>query len=175
MVELVVADEARVQEIVTRLRDVGWPLSVEEGKRLAESLGWRIELDMSNGAHYFSEMLAAAGGNPDAFLSFSDGYVSEVKVRLCNFSREHARKDLLSVRKDMAAYVTSVLGEPSGKQDGNAFWELENRGRLWIKALKATVLLQVLHPRYADIERAEERLGIPDDRIPGTGDESDYL
>lgn len=106
-------------------------------------------------------VVAAAGGNPHAFLSFSDGYLSEVRLRLCNFSREHAGKDLLSVREDMASCATSVLGEPSGKQDGNAFWELENRGLLWIKVLEATVLLQVLHPRYADIERAEGRLGIP--------------
>ncbi|MBS3178919.1 MULTISPECIES: DUF6301 family protein [unclassified Pseudoclavibacter] len=175
MVELVVADEARVQEIVTAFRDVVWPLPIEDGKRLADGLGWRMERDMSNWAHYFSGMLDAAGGTVDARVSYLDVDVAEVNVRLCNFSKEHARKDMLAVRKQMTACVKSVLGEPSGKQDGNAYWELGNRGRVWVKVLKSTVLLKVLHPRYADIERAEEHFGIPEDRIPGTGSESDYL
>jgi hypothetical protein len=175
MVELIVADTAQVQRIAAAYRDVEWPLSAEREREIAGSLGWRLDRERARGASYYSGMLDAADGHSDVGVSSADGDVAEVRVNLCNFSREHARKDLLSIRKDMAASVTLVLGEPSGKQDGNVYWELENRGRLWIKALKATVLLQVLHPRYADIERAEERLGIPDDRIPGTGDESGYL
>ncbi|PPF43541.1 hypothetical protein C5B85_12635 [Pseudoclavibacter sp. AY1F1] len=175
MVELVVADEARVQEIVAAFRDVVWPLPIEDGKRLAGSLGWRMEMDLSNGAQYFSGMLDAAGGTADVLVSYLDVDVAEVKVNLCNFSKEHARKDMLAVRKQMTACVKSVLGEPSGKQRGNAYWDLENRGRIWAKNIDLTVLLQILHPRYADIERAEEHFGIPEDRIPGTGSESDYL
>ncbi len=108
-------------------------------------------------------------------VAYSEGDVAEVDVRLCKFSKQHGRKNMLAVRKQMTACVKSVLGEPSGKQDGNAYWELGTRGRVWVKLLQFTVLLNVLHPRYADIERTEERLGIPNDRIPGTGDESNYL
>ncbi|WP_371029844.1 DUF6301 family protein [Pseudoclavibacter sp. JSM 162008] len=175
MAELVVADEARVQEIVSAFREVAWPLAIEDGKRLADGLGWRMKRDLSNGADYFSGMLDAAGGTSDVNVSYLDAHVAEVQVELCNYSKEHTRKDLLAVRKQMTACVKATLGEPSGKQDGNAYWELGNRGRVWVKTLKSTVLLKVLHPRYADIERAEQHFGIPEDRIPGTGDENDYL
>lgn len=175
MVELVAADAARVQEIVATFRDVVWPLQVADGRMLAGALGWHVVMDLSNSAHYFSGMFEAEDMSPDAVLSYKDGHVVEVRIDLCNFSKEHARKDLLTARRQMIACVASVLDASSGKHRGDAFWELQNGGRIWVKVLRTTVLLKVLHPRYADIERAEERLGIPDDRIPGTGDESDYL
>lgn len=169
------ADGARVQEIVAAFRDVVWPLPIEDGKRLADGFGWRMAMDLSNGARYFSGMLDAAGGTSDVRVSYLDADIAEVQVYLCSFSKEHARKDLLAVRKQMTACVKSVLGEPSGKQRGNAYWDLENRGRMRIENIDLTVILQILHPRYADIERAEEHFGIPEDRVPGTGSESDYL
>ena len=172
---LIVVDTARVQGIAAAYRDVEWPLSAERERKIEGSLGWRLDRERARGASYYSGMLDAADGHSDVGVSSSDGNVSEVRVNLCNFSREHSSEDILAVRKSMTECVETVLGKPTGKQRGNAFWELENRGRIWAESIDYTVLLHVLQPRYANIERAEERLGIPDDRIPGTGDESDYL
>ncbi|WP_068495376.1 DUF6301 family protein [Pseudoclavibacter helvolus] len=173
--ELIVADTAQVQRIAAAYRDVEWPLSAEREREIASSLGWRLDRQRARGASYYSGMLDAAGGHSDVGVSSSDGNVSEVRVNLCNFSREHSSEDILAVRKSMTECVETVLGKPSGKRRGNAFWDLESRGRIWVESIDYTVLLHVLQPRSANIERAEERLGIPDDRIPGTSDESDYL
>lgn len=175
MVEVIVADEERLCEIVKAFREAVWPVAISEGKRLADTFRWRISMDLSNSAHYFSGLFDTVESSPDAVLAYKDGQVAEARIDLCNFSKEHARKDMLAVRRQMTDCVESVLGAPTGKQRGDAYWELDNQGRIWVKALRSTVLLKVLHPHYADIERAEEHFGIPDDRIPGTGDESDYL
>lgn len=52
----------RSPSIVAAFRDVVWPLPIEDGKRLADGLGWRMEMDMSNGAQYLKSVLGEPSG-----------------------------------------------------------------------------------------------------------------
>lgn len=69
--------------------------------------------------------------------------------------------------------LSGRLGQPSGSQDGDRYWELGSGGRIWLKTVPKKVLLVVEGQRFADVERGEERLGIGPDLTLGAGDGTD--
>ena len=62
------------------------------------------------------------------------------------------------------------MGFRSSGRSSAAFWDLENRGRIWVEKLAADVVVLYVHSEwFADLERDEERLGIDPDRDPLAG------
>jgi hypothetical protein len=80
---------------------------------------------------------------------------------------------LRSAAHELESPLSAHLGQSSGVQAGDPYWELANGGRIWLKTVPKKVLLVVEGQRFADVERGEERLGIDPGRTPGAGDDTD--
>lgn len=167
-VNLPTADETALRTLVTALAHLTWPTSRETAEALATAAGWKVRSARPLATDFTTGLLAGVTDGPsDATFAYLDGNLAEARLRLCSLSREHARADLLAVRRSMAAVVAKVLGERSGSHRGDPFWELDGGGRLLITEITVTVLLTVLHPGYADVVRFEQSRGIEE-----LGDES---
>ncbi|OYC97430.1 DUF6301 family protein [Microbacterium sp. Yaish 1] len=161
---------ARVRDIVEAFQAVEWPADRGILAPLAAQLGWTVDADAARGVDFGTGYEISS---PRAEALIADGVVAQVNVDLTDRIRnadaaqtkafaEIARR----LRDDLAAVLGAPVRERGGK-DARYTWDLDNGGRVAVAKLNRVVQLIVLQKRYADIERAEERHGISDDRDPG--------
>ena len=164
---------ADVRPIVEAFRAVCWPLDGEGITAIARDLGWDVDM-VRKRAIAFRTPYALSACDATAFVR--DGAVREVSVmasdqvaRTPGTSGEDAARVFGAVRDAVAELLGAPAGPASGRSSA-AFWDLENRGRIWVEKLAADVVVLYVHSEwFADLERDEERLGIDPDRDPLAG------
>jgi len=142
------------------------PLPRADLATLAQELGWRLLSDRAKGMTFLTG-LGSARSRADVVLV--DDHLGEIKIAVTDRAGSGSDASLRAAEQAVLAAVTATLGEPSGALSGRArtFWELDAGGRLVVQRITDRVLLIVLGRRYADIERAEARLGVDPDRVVG--------
>ena len=153
----------------TRSAAVEWPAPRDVIYPIAVRLGWRVHLDRRNGIN-FQTSYAFGSGRADSLLS--DGDIAEVTVHVS----ERIDKEDTGRGKELAEAFTAlrgdleqILGRWAHERRGanpRVSWDLDNGGRVALERLGAVVSLYVLQKKYADIERSEEKRGVPEDRDP---------
>ncbi len=162
---------ADVGSIVEAFRAVHWPLDREGITAVARDLGWDVDMVRRLAIDFRTPY--SLNDNTATARIRKDGAVREVSVPVSDWvtrtpgaAKNEAARVFGSVRDD----VVKLLGAPAGPASGrssNVFWDLENRGRIWVNTLDRDVVVLYLHSEwYADLERDEERLGIDPDRDP---------
>lgn len=161
---------ADVRSIVEAFRAVRWPLDDEGITAVARDLSWDVEM-VRRRAIEFRTPYSLKSCTATAFMR--EGAAREVSVtvsdqatRTVGASAHDVARVFRSVRDDVAELLGAPAGPASGRSS-NAFWDLDNRGRIWVNKLGGdVVVLYVRSEWYADLERDEERLGIDPDRDP---------
>lgn len=174
MTETATADKNRLRELLEAFRDCSWPIPAEASKAIAENLHWTTCMTLRNGTHYVSGMLDSAANVPDAKISYRDGETVEVTADLCNFDENRPASELSALKAASVRFVSSVLGESTHQKPDGTCWDLDNAGRIWVRKCSSSVVLEILSPLYADVERFEAEYGIPNDRQIGQGSEADH-
>lgn len=161
---------ARVRDIVEAFQAVEWPADRGILAPLAARLGWTVDADATRGVDFGTGYEISS---PRAEALISEGAVAQVnvdltdRIRNADAAQTKAFADIARrLRDDLAAVLGTPVRERGGK-DARYTWDLDNGGRVAVAKLNRVVQLIVLQKRYADIERAEERHGISDDRDPG--------
>ncbi len=170
MSEITAASTDTVRAIVSAFQAVQWPLPREEFVPIAEGLGWAIGSNTTNAIRFDTGCgtTPARGG-----VTVDADSIGQVTVPLTDRVRDAGpglSAALASAAGELRAAVAEQLGAPvrAGRgSSGRSVWDLPNGGRIRLDVSAEVVKLVVLQERYADIERAEERLGIPDDRVVG--------
>lgn len=164
---------ADVRPIVEAFRAVCWPLDDEGITAIARDLGWDVDMVRKRAIAFLTPYSLTAC---EATAFVKDGAVREVSVmasdqvsRTPGASKEDAAR-VFGVVRDAAAELLGAPAGPSSGRSSAAFWDLENRGRIWVKNLDGdVVVLYVRSDWFADLERDEERLGIDPERDPLAG------
>lgn len=161
------ATDEQVRAVCAAFDAVEWPLGRDGYAALAEELGWQPKLETSSGVQHRSGYPVSL---PTVRSLVADEAISQVTIAVSDKSDDSA--GLEQAASDLRDAVQSQLGAPSGQQQADPYWELANGGRIWLKSVPKKVLLVVEEQRFADVERAEERLGIDPSRTPGTVDDN---
>lgn len=131
---------------------------------LGSRLGWEVWREVSN-AMIFTTGYAI--DTPRAQVLVLDGIVEQLNVDVTDRRRDPDAEELTSLRRaaaDLRADLAQVLGPPARPNSERAVWDLANGGRVRISTLDRVVQLILVQQRSADVERAEERLNISEDR-----------
>lgn len=161
------ATDEQVRAVCAAFDAVEWPLGRDGYAALAEELGWQPKLETSSGVQHRSSYPVSL---PTVRSLVADEAISQVTIAVSDKSDDSAALSQAAI--SLRDAVQSQLGAPSGQQQGDPYWELGNGGRVWLKSVPKKVLLVVEEQRFADVERAEERLGIDPSRNPGTADDN---
>lgn len=165
MTALARATDAQIDAICGAFASVSWPVGRADFMALAERLGWQLKLETSSGVHHRS---GYSVNLPTVRSLVVDSELSQVTVAVSDKSDD--RSELQSAARGLQSAVAGCLGEPSGSEGADRFWELDNGGRIWLATIPKKVLLIVEDQRFADVERLEERLGIDPGRVPSGDD-----
>ena len=169
MTEVNAVEPARVRDIAEVFGALSWPAPREEMADIGARLGWTIGSETPNSTRFDTGFPtnASRGG-----VTVDDGNIGQVTISLTDRLRDpdaSQAKALSSAAATFRDELSSVLGEPvrsKGGAQSRYTWDLPNQGRIALTDSGGAVKVIVLQKRYADIERREERLGIPDDRDP---------
>ncbi|MBF4566587.1 DUF6301 family protein [Plantibacter sp. VKM Ac-2876] len=162
------ATDAQIDAVCEAFTSVSWPLGRDDFKALAERLGWQLKLETSSGVQHRSGYPVNL---PTVRSLVADEAIAQVVIAVSDKSDDPGA--LRSAAQELQSALSGHLGQPSGSQAGDPYWELANGGRIWLKTVPKKVLLVVEGQRFADVERGEERLGIDPGRTPGAGDDTD--
>lgn len=169
MSEVNAVDPARLRDVVGAFAALTWPADKERMSEIAAALGWTVESESARGMDF---QTGYAVSSPRAEVLLADGSIAQANVDVTDRIRNADAaqvKEFESIARRLRDELSATLGAPvrekSGK-DARYTWDLGNRGRVAVAKLNRVVQLIVLQERYADIERGEERHGIPDDRDP---------
>jgi hypothetical protein len=105
-------------------------------------------------------------------VTIDRGHIGQVTIYLTDKVAEPDANQVAEMRSLAAHFrdeVAVLLGKPAnvrGGSDSVHSWDLPNGGRVALRSSAHVVKLIVLQKRYADTERSEELLGIPDNRDP---------
>jgi len=160
--------DAQIDTICEAFVSVSWPLGRDDFKALAERLGWQLKLETSSGVHHRS---GYSVNLPTVRSLVVDDALAQVTIAVSDKSDDS--RGLRSAADELKSAMSGRLGQSSGSQDGDHYWELDNGGRIWLRTVPKKVLLVVQGQRFADVERGEERLGIGPDLTLGAGDGTD--
>ncbi|KAA9085118.1 DUF6301 family protein [Microbacterium radiodurans] len=153
---------ARVREVVEVFERVEWPTERGALTPLVLPLGWTVDADRARGVDF------ATGydiDSPRASALIVDGAVGQVNIDLTDRIRDAdavQNRAFADVARRLRDELVAQLGPPAREKSGDDArytWDLDNGGRVAIAKLDRVVQLIVLQKRYAEIERAEERLG----------------
>ncbi|KAB1652751.1 hypothetical protein F8O01_16345 [Pseudoclavibacter chungangensis] len=156
-----VATEENLQRTCAAFQSISWPLSREELLAITTSLDWTIVHDLDRVIYFISNL--SRSSLPNAKASLSENNVLELTLDISDETTE--KRELTAQLKTLKQSLTSILGTPDGFDVGS-YWELDNGGRFKLLKLSSVIVLSILQPAYADIERGEERHGISPDRDP---------
>jgi len=162
------ATDAQIHAVCEAFTSVSWPLGRDDFTALAERLGWQLKLETSSGVQHRSGYPVNL---PTVRSLVAADAIAQVVIAVSDKSDDPGA--LRSAAQALQSALSGHLGQPAGSQGGDPHWELANGGRIWLKAVPKKVLLVVEGQRFADVERAEERLGIDPGRTPGIGDDTD--
>lgn len=161
MTELSIVEFGRLAPVIDTFAAVVWPQPRERMAAIAERLGWDVRRDSDSG-------LTADTGfavTPSAARALYDsGEIGEVTVsltdRVLNMDAA-ARRAMLVAIESVESGLSELLGRPVIRGDGErapVTWDLSNGGRVSVAVSGGAVRLTIVQKRYADIERAEQRL-----------------
>ena len=161
------ADDLR--PILEAFRDASWPLSKSGLAAIAERLGWQLRSDRDRGVTYLTG-LPYPRARADSLVR--DGEVVQVTIGLTDRvdgDDRALRVPMRAIEQDCAGIAAEVLGEPGAPAPGQrrTYWDLPSSGRLAVENIEDRIILDVLAPQLADIERAEARLGVDPGRVVG--------
>lgn len=164
--------------VLIGFRDLNWPVDRDAMRSLARRVGWEIEIERRKGID-FRTGLGVTPDRANALLPRDGTTVGEVHAYLCDriagVGEVTTRTALVDTLRVIVDATSLVLGEPSCARSDTAstWWDVPSGGRIAVKRLDKVVILVVLSPEYADVERSEERQGVSPDRVPGADDEAD--
>lgn len=169
MTELSVVEPGQLTSIVNIFAQLAWPQPRERMAAIADQIGWNVRRDSDSG------MTADTGfavTPPVARVLYDAGEIGEVTVSLTDRVRNPdaaSRRALLAAIERVIPELSGLLGRPVSPDRGRGApvtWDLSNGGRVSVSESGGAARLTIMQKRYADIERAEERLGISTDRDP---------
>lgn len=153
----------QLRPIVETFSKLTWPVSRADVKLMATELGWEVASDRTSGMKIRSG-LEFNVSRVDVLLDDED---CVLKVSLPATETDHDEKvDLSPTFRALSEDLDSILGTGGVKTPGtNRYhWELENSCRIALEDIDIRIILQVLAPRWASVERAEERQGLDPSR-----------
>lgn len=173
MTEIAHVAAADLTSILTAFRDAPSWLPKAEVIAIGEGLGWRVRSDRETGITF---MTGLPFGRARADCVLVDGVLGELSIglteRVDGDDPAH-RKPMAAIEQDLVAAAAQVLGEPAPAPAGRSrtTWDLGSGARVALENIRDRVLLVVLGQAYADVERAEERLGVDPGRVVGNDPE----
>lgn len=168
-------DGATLGAIIDAFRGLSWPADRDQMRRIAADLGWETVSDRRKGMD-FQTGLAVTPDHANTLLPGDGTEIGQVQVylsdRVSGDVTAAATEDLRSVYRTLADLAAETLGDPSAPRGAEGtYWDLPTGGRIAVKRLDKVVILDVVSEAYANIERAEKRLGVGTERVPGVDPE----
>ncbi|PWJ57072.1 DUF6301 family protein [Rathayibacter iranicus] len=168
-------DADQLRPIIEAFRALKWPATRADIKSVAERLHWEVTSDRESGI----DLLAALplnGNRVDVLLS--DECVLKVNIpvsdRVRNIDND-LEPDLRSSFRAIVDDVNVILDGGKTKTPGmrQYHWDFDDSSRLAVENFGAKIVLQVFSPRWANVEREEERQGLDPSRPFDDHQESD--
>ena len=155
MTEFAHAGAAVLLPAVDTFLSESWPLETSRCKAAAASLGWSVAAELEHGIDFRTPW---SGDYPPVATLTDGGSTTEILLRVTNGLQPWSEPDLAVAFQSVLRELTPSLGQPDLLTVRAACWEVETGGRVWLKSLEsaASIILLILSPDYATIERAEE-------------------
>ncbi|NQX11505.1 hypothetical protein HQQ80_07710 [Microbacteriaceae bacterium VKM Ac-2855] len=148
-----------LRPIVGTFHELTWPVSRMDIKALAEKLDWEITSDRRKGI----DLRAALPLNENwVDVLLSDENVLKINIPVSDSVRSQdsdRERDLQSSLRTIADDVNRIVGGGMFKNVAmrRYHWDFNDSSRLAVQNIGAKIILQALSPRWANVERAEER------------------
>ncbi|MDR6865496.1 hypothetical protein J2Y69_000078 [Microbacterium resistens] len=173
MNELKTLTEDRLRPIIETFSTLEWPISREQVKAIADDLDWVVTSGRKKGVGLSADM---AEKDATIHVLLREDKAAEITIPLSESARHHnaIQRDMSSTFRLLSDGVASVLGSNFTRAPGiqRYHWDLGNESRLAVERLTHEIVLLVLSPWVANIEREEERQGLDPSRPIGDHQES---
>ncbi|MBF4636304.1 hypothetical protein ITJ38_17985 [Agreia pratensis] len=159
----------RLRDVVDVFGSLAWPAPREEMANIGARLGWTITTETP---HRTRLDTAFPTNITSGRVTIDHGHIGQVTIYLTDKVAEpdaNQVDEMRSLALHFRNEAAVLLGKPASVRGGSEpvhSWDLPNGGRVAISSSAHVVKLIVLQKRYADTERNEEFLGIPDNRDP---------
>jgi hypothetical protein len=173
MSEIAHATPDDLRSILAVFGDTTWPVPRAEVLAIAEGLGWTVRSDQERGIMFMTGLPYRRARADCLLLEDQLGQLTIGLTDRVNGGDPASRAPLRAIEQEAVAVATEVLGEPAGSSSGRSrtHWDLAAGARIAVENTGERVLLSVLGQQYADVERAEARLGVDPDRVVGVDPE----
>jgi hypothetical protein len=163
-----VAEAPDLKPILDAFEGMSWPASADATRAFAGDLGWTMK-------RTFAAETTIPVSWRQANLVVPNDQWEEVKFSITDsLPLDVADDDPVGQATVKAAYASTrdslreLLGDSVGSRGGkfaSEWWDLPSGCRVSLVRIPASVLLKLLSPSAADLERDEARLGISRDRV----------
>ncbi len=146
-------DHDVLRTLVAAIKETSWSWRPEAVEDLCRRMGWKLVEDIDDRGGF-----ADAGwnlGGDDVAMAFRDGYVDDITMRITQLVREAGPdrdRFLGDAFADAVAIVTSVLGEPTGRdlaESPSVRWRMADSTVL-VGRFKSSVKLTWASNRFQD-------------------------